>query len=300
MENLTPETGGNETQPFRVRGRRYTPDWSGYREAFTLARGSMVRGDFYLVNLTGRCYFQWSGSLANLWKQWEANSRDQFLLGHFDGQRLVTGLSPERFIHVKGDRIRTEPIKGTRRRSESGQLRLDAKEKTEQLMVTDLLRNDLGRICRPDSVRVKDFQRLDDYANISHLVSTIHGRLSPELELPARARDPRAVERLRQILWKLLPAGSVSGVPKKISWEFIRRAEPDARGIYTGVAGVLDLTGPPRADSCILIRTLELDLATGTGRMGTGGGITMDSDPWREYQEWAWKTDSILGPPGEV
>jgi para-aminobenzoate synthetase component 1 len=194
--------------------------------------------------------------------------------------------SPERFLRVQaGGAVETRPIKGTRPRSadplQDAQLARDllanSKERAENLMIVDLLRNDLGRVCRSGSVRVPELFAVKSYASVHHLVSTVVGQLAP-------GRDPL------DLLAAALPGGSITGAPKRRAMEVIAELEPEPRGIYCGSIGYLGFDG--RMDSNVVIRTLEY--RDGSARVAAGGGIVVDSDPAREYQETLTKADRLL------
>lgn len=188
----------------------------------------------------------------------------------------VVGSSPEPLVTVTGRRAETRPIAGTRPRgaTPAEDLRLakemlaDEKERAEHLMLVDLGRNDLGRVCRPGSVKVEGFMQVERYSHVMHMVSTVTG----ELEEGVGAADA---------LRAVFPAGTVSGAPKVRAMEIIDELEPTRRGPYAGAIGYLSFTGD--LDSCIYIRTILL--REGRAYVQAGAGIVADSDPEREYAE---------------
>jgi para-aminobenzoate synthetase len=202
------------------------------------------------------------------------------------GGLQVLSTSPERFLRVGADGvIESEPIKGTRPRGASAAedaalaagLRADEKDRAENLMIVDLVRNDLGRCAVPGSVEAEDIFRVETYATVHQLVSTVRARLRPELS---------AVDCVRAAF----PGGSMTGAPKVRTMKIIDRLEGGARGVYSGAIGYLSLTGA--ADWSIVIRTL---LVTGDRvRYGIGGAVIALSDPAAEFEETAVKAAPLL------
>jgi len=197
----------------------------------------------------------------------------------------VLSSSPERFLRIEGRRIQTRPIKGTRPRAGDAaadaraarELLASAKDRAELLMITDLERNDLGRVCVYGSVRVVERVALESYATVLHLVSTVEGRL---------AEGVTAVEAVRACF----PGGSITGAPKIRAMEIIDELEPSARGVYTGAVGWLGFDGD--ADLNIAIRTLVH--RDGRVWFHAGGGIVADSVPSLEYEETLHKARGVM------
>jgi para-aminobenzoate synthetase component 1 len=197
----------------------------------------------------------------------------------------VISLSPERFLSLHGHRVETAPVKGTRPRHQNPEadsaavreLRASTKDRAENLMIVDLLRNDLGRSCVPGSIIVDRLFEVQSLATVHHLVSTISGEL--------RA-DRSATELLRDSF----PGGSITGAPKRRAMEIIAELEPDPRQVYCG--SVLYISADGRMDSNIAIRTLLCD--AGEIHCWAGGGIVADSDWEQEYQETWDKVGKFL------
>jgi anthranilate synthase component 1 len=202
-----------------------------------------------------------------------------------DGATAVVGASPEMLVRVESGRVETRPIAGTRPRGLSvdqderlvRELAGDEKERAEHLMLVDLGRNDLGRVCRFGSVSVPEFMKVERYSHVAHLVSSVVGEL-------AEGRD--ALDALAATF----PAGTLSGAPKIRAMEIIDELEPARRGLYGGALGYLDLRG--NLDFCIAIRTLTL--AAGQATIQAGAGIVADSDPEAEERETQAKADALF------
>ena len=201
------------------------------------------------------------------------------------GTLSIVGSSPEMLVRVEGRRAETHPIAGTRPRghTEEEDIRLaeelkgNEKERAEHVMLVDLGRNDLGRVCEYGSVRVPQFMGLERYSHVMHLVSRVEGRLADD-------RD-----RL-DALASCFPAGTVSGAPKIRAMEIISELEPTRRGIYAGAIGYLDFAG--NLDCCITIRTIRMK--DGRAFVQAGAGIVADSDPAAEFEETRDKASALL------
>jgi anthranilate synthase component 1 len=202
-----------------------------------------------------------------------------------DGEFSIVGSSPEALIKVSGERVITHPIAGSRPRGKdtatditnAEDLLADAKERSEHLMLVDLARNDLLKVCDPTSLLVSEFMEIHRFSHIMHLVSTVEGRLRPELS---------AVK----ALLATFPAGTLSGAPKPRALEIIHDLELTARGLFGGVVGYFDFQG--NADLAIAIRTALI--RDGVARIQAGAGIVLDSDPESEYQETLAKAAVVL------
>jgi anthranilate synthase component 1 len=196
----------------------------------------------------------------------------------------LVGASPEMLVRVRDRRVEYGPIAGTRPRGATpeedarlaDELRADAKERAEHIMLVDLGRNDLGRVCEFGSVRVTDLMRVERYSHVMHLVSSVEGELRAELDC-------------FDALAACLPAGTVSGAPKVRAMEIIEELEPSRRGVYAGAVGYVDFSG--NLDTCIALRTLVA--AGGKAYIQAGGGIVADSDPENERQE-SWNKARAL------
>jgi para-aminobenzoate synthetase component 1 len=203
---------------------------------------------------------------------------------NFDGVTVVSA-SPERFLRLSGDRVETRPIKGTRPRGKdpardealAQELVNSFKDKAEHVMIVDLERNDIGRVCRFGTVRVSELMALEKYATVFHLTSTVEGRLRP---------GKNAVDLLKATF----PGGSISGAPKVRSVEIIDELEPTRRSVYTGSIGYLSFDGG--LDLNIVIRTILVK--DGKAYFQVGGAVVYDSDPEAEYVETLDKARALI------
>jgi para-aminobenzoate synthetase component I len=193
-----------------------------------------------------------------------------------DGEWLVTA-SPELFLSRDGDLVESAPIKGTAAAGEP----FATKDAAENVMITDLVRNDLNRICRPDSVRVRDLLATEHHPGLSHLVSTVAGRLRPGVGWT-------------EILAATFPPGSVTGAPKIRALELIRQLEQTPRDVYCGAVGFVDATRR-RAKLAVGIRTFFTTDGASRLHFGTGAGITYPSDPAAEWAETELKAARLVG-----
>lgn len=208
-----------------------------------------------------------------------------FFLRFEDGLDIV-GSSPEALVKVTNGEVMVHPIAGTRKRSNSPEidernaqeLLADPKERAEHLMLVDLGRNDLGRVCQPGSVEVVEFMNIERFSHVMHIVSTVTGKL---------AADKSPID----ALFSTFPAGTLSGAPKPRAMEIIEELEPNRRGIYGGALGYLDFRG--NIDTCIAIRTAVIK--DGVAYAQAGAGIVADSDASAENQECINKAAAVLG-----
>ena len=207
-----------------------------------------------------------------------------YLFRFHDGLDIV-GSSPEALVKINNSEVMIHPIAGTRPRSDNPEidkkngedLLADPKERAEHLMLVDLGRNDLGRVCQAGSVEVIEFMHLERYSHVMHIVSTVVGTLDKR-HSPVDA------------LYAVFPAGTLSGAPKPRAMEIIEEQEPTRRGIYGGTIGYLDFRG--NIDACIAIRTAVIK--DGKAYVQAGAGIVADSVPESEEAEWRNKAAAVL------
>ena len=276
--------GGADGEPV-VGGFSASMTRAGYVAAVERAKEWIAAGDIYQVNLSWRMEAEVAGPpLWSLYRELRACSPAPMGAWISLAGREVLSSSPELFLRVSGRRIETRPIKGTRprfadpaedRRS-ADELCASEKEAAELIMITDLLRNDLGRVCGYGTVRVEDLLRLESLGQVHHLVSTVSGGLRGDCD---------AIDALAACF----PGGSITGAPKVRAMQIIGELETVPRGLYCGAIGWLSFSG----DACfnIAIRTLVRE----GGRLSyhVGAGIVADSDPEREYEETEHKAEGI-------
>lgn len=242
-------------------------------------------GDVYQANISRRMEMEFDGDPFGLYERlFEINPSPFSSFLRLDGFSLV-GCSPERLVKIEGDAISTRPIAGTRPRGSdtekdlrlSEELLLNEKERAEHLMLVDLERNDLGRVCRAGTVEVDELMVLESYSHVWHIVSNVKGRL-------------REGVGLGEILSACFPGGTITGCPKVRCMEIIDELEPTRRGPYTGSLGYIGFDG--RMDLNIIIRTIVVK--GGKAYIQTGAGIVADSDPGMEFQETEKKAEAMV------
>lgn len=258
---------------------------SAWIQRIQKARDYIRAGDIYQINLSHRIHTETQCDPWEFAKKLFQVSPAPYS-GYLDtGELQLASSSPELFLETDGQRIRSTPIKGTRPRgrTEEEDARLEKelveseKERAELVMITDLIRNDLGRISEYGSIQTPDLLRLEKYTQVQHLVSTIEGKLRPEIH-PLKALE------------SCFPGGSITGAPKIRAMEIIEELEPIGRGPYTGAMGYLGLNG--KSSWNILIRTALF--SQGKLYFNVGAGIVYDSDPEMEYQETLEKAAGFM------
>ena len=255
----------------------------GYCEAVKRAVDYIYAGDIFQVNLSQRLLFPSNSDSVSLYLRLRRCNAAPFA-GYFEtNQFQIVSASPERFLQLQQGTVEARPIKGTRRRSShpiadlfvADDLRASEKDRAENVMIVDLLRNDLSKVCKPESVFVSDLCRLETYEYVQHLVSVVNGELldgNTSLDL----------------IRATFPGGSITGAPKVRAMEIIAELEPTARGPYCGSMGYIGFDGT--MDMSILIRTIIA--GRGWWQLPVGGGIVAQSTPENEYAE-TW--DKAIG-----
>jgi anthranilate synthase component 1 len=250
----------------------------------------IASGDIYQANLAQSFRMEWSGDASELYGRLRGSNPAPFM-GLFKGPDFtLCSSSPERLLTVRSDRIEMRPIAGTRPRGVTShqdallrrQLTTSPKEQAEHLMLVDLARNDLGRVARYGSVHVEDFARVEPYAKVQHLVSTVEGRLEKDVSLA-------------QVVDAVFPGGTITGCPKRRCMEILSEVEQGPRGFYTGALGYL--APGLQMDLNILIRTMTL-WDGGMLEFHAGAGIVADSKPKREYLETLHKAEALAAALG--
>jgi len=270
---MLPDPAGATVGPLRP-----LVDEAAYAAAFAQVQDYIRAGDIYQVNLTFPCDVDMTGDPLALY----AAVRPRAAAGYGGvirtGDRSILSFSPELFFTQVRGQLTARPMKGTATRAADPEedaaqarwLENDPKQRAENLMIVDLLRNDLSRVSRAGSVTVPDLFKVESFPTVHQLVSTVRARILPGL-------SPVDVLRV------LFPCGSITGAPKVRAMEIIDAVEPHARGVYTGSMGWID----PEGDAAfnVAIRTICVEEGAGTGRLGLGSGIVADSDCASEWAE---------------
>ena len=268
-------------------GLRSTFTHRGYLDAVARVREYILAGDIFQANLSQRFQSRWAEPPFGLYRKLRQQNPAPFAAYLGFGDLAVLSASPERFLRLDEDRrhIETRPIKGTRPRGLGPMhdaalgraLAESEKDRAENVMIVDLLRNDLSRVCRPGTVRVPELFALEHHPTVHHLVSTVVG----EIETGTSAFD---------LIRAAFPGGSITGAPKVRAMEIIAELEPTQRAVYCGSIGYVSITGA--MDTSIVIRTyLALN---GHVYFQAGGGIVADSDPELEYRETLDKAKALI------
>ncbi len=282
LDRALSQTDLAERQPPEVRAN-ITRD--AFEQSVRTLQEHIGAGDIYQAVLSQRFELDVDAKPFTIYRALRHVNPSPYMYFIRMGKLAIVGSSPEMLVRVEGRRVETHPIAGTRPRGRTDEedlrladeLKRNEKERAEHVMLVDLGRNDLGRVCDYGSVRVPEFMGLERFSHVMHLVSRVEGRLAED-------RD-----RL-DALMATFPAGTVSGAPKIRAMELLASLEPTRRGIYAGAIGYLDFAG--NLDFCIAIRTITI-----TGRTAciqAGAGIVADSNPAAEYEETRDKARALL------
>lgn len=255
-----------------------------FEAAVRTAKEHIQKGDIFQVVLSQRFETAFEGDRFNLYRALRQVNPSPYLFYLDLDDLALVGSSPEVLVRAEDGRAEVLPIAGTRPRGDTEaedtalaeELLDDAKERAEHLMLVDLGRNDLGRVCRYDSISVDRYAYIERYSHVMHIVSSVQGTLADD-------QGPM------DVLAACFPAGTVSGAPKVRAMEIIDRLEPSRRGVYAGAVGYVDFSGT--LDTCIAIRTMVV--TDQTAYVQAGAGIVADSDPAREYDE-TWNKAAAL------
>ena len=261
------------------------PDGREFRGAVARAKEYIAAGDIFQVVLSRQLTIECGLDPFRVYRALRMVNPSPYMYFFKDGTAAIAGASPEMLVRVEGRTVETRPIAGTRRRGASveederlgRELLADAKERAEHVMLVDLGRNDVGRVCRYGSVSVPELMRLERYSHVTHIASSVTG----ELREGCDALDA---------LVATFPAGTLSGAPKIRAMEIIDELEPARRGLYGGALGYIDLRG--NLDFCIAIRTVAM--RDGRATIQSGAGIVADSDPDSEQRETEDKAGAML------
>ena len=249
------------------------------------AKEHIAAGDIYQVVLSQRFELEMAADPFTVYRALRHVNPSPYMYFIRMGAVCVIGSSPEMLVRVEGTRVETHPIAGTRPRGQTAdddqrlaeELKRNEKERAEHVMLVDLGRNDIGRVCEYGSVRVSQFMGLERFSHVMHLTSIVEGRLAAD-------RD-----RLDALV-SCFPAGTVSGAPKVRAMQIIHDLEPSSRGLYAGAVGYLDFAG--NLDFCIAIRTVIM--SRNIAYVQAGAGVVMDSNPTAEFEETRDKARALL------
>ena len=249
------------------------------------AKSYITAGDIFQVVLSQRLAMKITCDPFDIYRALRFINPSPYMFFLRMDKLCLVGASPEMLVKVRGRRVEYGPIAGTRPRGRTPEedeclareLLADAKERAEHVMLVDLGRNDLGRVCKYGSVQVTDLMRIEKYSHVMHLVSSVEGSLREDMDC-------------FHALEACLPAGTVSGAPKVRAMEIIEELEPCRRGVYGGAVGYADFSG--NLDTCIALRTLVIK--DGIAYIQAGGGIVADSEPEREREESMNKARALL------
>ncbi len=266
-------------------------DANAFKAMVERTRSLIAAGDMFQANLAQsfRAELPAGFDPLQLYRQLRAANPAPFGAFVATADRILASTSPEGFLRLEKGQVETRPIKGTRRRSAdpdedrrlAEELLASPKDRAENIMIVDLMRNDLSRICRPGTVDAPVLCGLESFASVHHLVSVVRGTLKPGMDA-------------LHLLSACFPGGSVTGAPKIRAMEVIHELEPEARGVYCGSILHLGFDGGLRSN--IAIRTLVVE--GGVASVHAGGGITLLSDPEEEFAETMLKAERMLGAFG--
>lgn len=267
------------------------PEWDfdRYRRAFDTIHSYICQGDIYQANLSFRARFSFAGNGRALYDHLRAHAQTPYCAYIDDGTRQIASLSPELFFAITPDgRVNAKPMKGTIARSgndaaERLSLRSSEKDRAENLMIVDLIRNDLSRICKVGTVRGTDLFTLESYPTFHTMTSSITGRLG---------RDKKPGD----ILKALFPCGSVTGAPKIRAMEILHSLEASPRNAYCGAIGMFS----PDGSSVFNVGIRTITLENGVGELGIGGAVVFDSDAEKEYAECVLKAQFLTRSIGRI
>lgn len=280
---LSEDLNINETTEGKFISSDMTKD--EYMDAVNMAKTYIEEGDIYQINISQKIKFSYKGNPYLLFtKLIKENPMTYPMMVGYEDFQVFTN-SPERFVKINGQQIETRPIKGTRKRSSDEkqdlklieELKNSKKEKAEHVMIVDLERNDLGRVCKAGTITVEDFEKIKTYPTLHHMESIVKGTLKKDVS-PIKA------------LKELFPGGSITGTPKIRAIEIIDELEREKRGVYTGAIGTISLSG--HIDMAMAIRTALIK--EGEIKIGIGSGIVIDSDAEDEYEETLLKAKNIM------
>ena len=277
-----------EPESFKIKNFRLDTLKNEFAKSISKIKSYIEEGDTYQVNYTLKGTFNFDGSYSGLFSNLIVNQSAKYVAVINNYGKVIISLSPELFFEINGRNIISKPMKGTSKRgidlsSDSlikYQLETSDKNRAENVMIVDMIRNDLGRISKYGSVKTKNLFEVEKYESVYQMVSTIESKLRKNV-------------RLSDVLDSIFPCGSITGAPKIRTMEIIRELEKEERGIYTGAIGLIRKN---KITFNVPIRTLCIDIKTGKVEIGLGSGIVWDSVAEEEYEETKLKGKFLTGP----
>ncbi|MBU0558393.1 MAG: aminodeoxychorismate synthase component I [Bacteroidetes bacterium] len=266
---------------------RLTTSKNEYISNVEKIRNYIANGDTYQVNYTMKDKFNFSGAIQSLILLLIFNQSAKYIAVINDEDEIIISISPELFFKTEGSRIICKPMKGTRKRGinlhddelQYSELLKSSKDRAENIMIVDLMRNDIGKICENGTVRVKQHFEIEKYESLFQMTSTVTGKLKEK--------------NFETIIKNLFPCGSITGAPKIRTMEIISEIENEVRGVYTGAIGMFNKN---EFTFNVPIRTIVLNRKNNSGEIGIGSGIVWDSIAENEYEETKLKANFLLKP----
>ena len=282
------EIGEFDKNQFKIKNYKLNTNKSEYTKNIKKIKKHLTAGDTYQVNYTIKSSFNFSGDYISLFKALIFNQSAKYSAFINLGDKILISISPELFFEIKDDVITTIPMKGTNKRGKNIEedhksnslLKTSIKDRAENVMIVDLLRNDLGRFCKYGSIKANELFAIEKYESLFQMVSKVTGKLNKN----AKVSD---------VIKNIFPCGSVTGAPKIRTMDLINELEKEKRGMYTGSIGVIENN---RTIFNVAIRTMEIEKRSGKGTMGLGSGIVIDSDAKKEFEEVKLKGQFLRNP----
>lgn len=267
----------NSNEKYKIKKFRLNTSKAEYEKSIKKIKDYIADGDTYQVNFTVKASFTFSGELSALFSNLIFNQSAEYISIINNYPELVVSFSPELFFEIKGNQITSKPMKGTIRRGLNfdddklnyEKLKQSEKNKAENVMIVDMIRNDLGKISKYGSVKVKNLFEIEKYESVYQMISTVNSTLNKNIKLS-------------DVLRNIFPCASITGAPKIRTMEIINELEKEKRGIYTGSIGLITKN---KIAFSVAIRTLNLNVKTKKGEIGLGSGIVWDSISKEEYDE---------------
>jgi len=276
------------SEKHKIKNFKLNTSKSEFQKSIKKIKSYIEEGDTYQVNYTIKGKFDLEGSYSSLFSNLVFNQSAQYITAINNDGRIIISLSPELFFEVKGRKIRSKPMKGTARRGIDHsndefikyELERSEKNRAENVMIVDLIRNDLGRVSEYGSVKIKNIFDVEKYESVYQMVSTVESKLKKKI-------------RFSDVIKNIFPCGSITGAPKIRTMEIINELEKEKRGIYTGSIGLIT---KDKLTFNVAIRTLAIEKNSNRGEIGLGSGIVWDSIASEEFEETKLKGKFLAEP----